>query len=185
MTDWFTTHGGLLARAWQELSAGAGDAITPGHRVVLATLNASGPEARMVVLRGADPQAGTVDIHTDATSCKIGDLRADPRAALHFWCDAQQLQLRLRGNMTITTGPETTDAWASLRTTARFSYGVKPAPGTPIDTSDAYSRIPDPGQFAVLTLCVDDIDIVHLSDDYHRRARYLRAQAWRGTWIAP
>lgn len=186
MTDWFETLDGLLAHAWQQLIEGAGGPETPGHRVVLATLAASGaPETRIVVLRGADRAAGTVAVHTDSKSVKVAELRADPRAALHFWAEPLNLQLRLRGNMQIATGPAVADTWASIRSSARFSYGVKPAPGTPIVHSDAYSRVPDPGQFAVLTLRIDAMDIVHLSDDYHRRALFQRADGWQGQWLAP
>ena len=68
---------------------------------------------------------------------------------------------------------------------ARSSYGVTPQPGTPIPASDAYSRAPNPAQFGVLTMAVEELDVVHLSNDYHRRALYQRSQGWEGGWLAP
>jgi len=184
MTDWFTTLGDLHERAWRELTAGA--EWDTRQRVVLGTIGLSGgPETRIVVLRGADTTAATVAVHTDVGSTKVDELRNNPNATLHHWSDALQLQIRLRGRMKITTGPELADIWAQVPPDARSSYGVTPPPGTPIPASDAYSRAPNPDQFAVLTMTIDEIDLVHLSGDYHRRAVFQRINGWQGAWLAP
>ena len=47
------------------------------------------------------------------------------------------------------------------------------------------ARAPDPAKFAVLTLTLSEADVVHLSDDYHRRALHRRDDGWRGRWLAP
>ena len=186
MSDWSKTLPGFLDRCWAEMTRGVASAQAPMRYVVLATTGLQGgPEARLVALRGADPTAGTAQVHTDIGSVKVAELRVDPRAALHLWDPEAQLQIRLRGTMTIASGAEVAETWARVPPTSRLSYGVTPAPGTPIPASDAYDRTPNQAQFAVMTLHIDEIDAVHLAPDYHRRALYTRADAWTGTWRAP
>ncbi len=186
MSDWSKTLPGFLDRAWAEMDRGVADAQSPMRYVVLSTKGLEGgPEARMVALRGADRTAGTVQVHTDIGSVKVAELRADPRAALHLWDPEAQLQLRLRGKVTISTGADVTETWAKVPPLSRLSYGVTPAPGTPIPASDAYDRAPDAEQFAVHTMHIAEIDIVHLAADYHRRGLYTRSDGWHGVWRAP
>ncbi|MDJ0631432.1 MAG: pyridoxamine 5'-phosphate oxidase family protein [Rhodobacter sp.] len=183
MTDWSKSLEDFHARLWLDLS----NAVTPpARRIVLSTIGRSGgPEARMAVLRAADRGRAEAAIHTDSHSTKIAELHADPRATLHSWNDTLQLQLRLRGVMRIATGDDAAHLWPQVPDGSRSSYGVTPAPGTAIASSDAYSRAPDPGRFAVLTLRIEEIDAVHLSGDYHRRAVFCRRNGWAGAWLAP
>ena len=103
MTDWFTTLDGLYTQSWTELCAGA--AWDTRQRVVLGTIGLTGgPETRIVVLRAANAAAGTVAVHTDIGSTKVDELRANPSAALHYWSEPLQLQIRLRGQIKISTG---------------------------------------------------------------------------------
>ncbi|MDJ0826786.1 MAG: pyridoxamine 5'-phosphate oxidase family protein [Rhodobacter sp.] len=183
MTDWSKSLTGLHERLWQDLA----DALAPpARRVVLSSISlTSGPEARMVVLRAADRGRAEVAVHTDILSTKVAELRADPHATIHSWNETLQLQLRLRGTMRIETGAAVAHLWPRIPDGSRSSYGVTPAPGTPIPASDAYDRTPDQAKFAVLTLEIAEIDAVHLSGDYHRRALYRRQDRWHGAWLAP
>lgn len=185
MAQWFETLNSLHSACWRRMTLDSVQ-LKPTIQTVLATIGTDGaPQARMVVLRGADRQAGIVNVHTDATSVKITELRGDARASIHLWNDAEQLQIRLRGEMSIASGDNAAQHWARVPDGSRSNYGVVPAPGSRIRTSDAYSRVPDPAKFAVLTMQVAEMDVVHLSDDYHRRASYSRADGWRGQWLAP
>ena len=185
MPDWFETLNGLWSASWRLLVVDAAQ-LKPSTRTVLATISHSGaPEARVVVLRGADRQSARIDIHTDAASVKIKELGLDPRASLLIWSDNKQLQLRMRGEISIATGAEARPHWARVPDGSRANYGVTPTPGTAISASDAYTRAPDPAKFAVLTLTLSEADVVHLSDDYHRRALFRRDDGWQGQWLAP
>ncbi len=186
MTDWFTTLDGLWRESWHQLEAVAHDRRSAARHTVLSTIGLSGgPESRITVLRDANQTAGTVVVHTDSTTVKVAELRANPRAALHLWQAREDLQIRLRGHVEIAEGEAVRDLWTRVPNGSRPSYGVEPAPGTPISASDAYTRIINPDHFAVLTLVIAEVDIVHLSADYHRRARYCRADGWTGQWLAP
>ena len=74
----------LYAEVWARLTRGVHDRHAPARHPTLATVTPEGrPQARTVVLRAADKAAGTLDIHTDLRSAKVGDLRVTPFAALH------------------------------------------------------------------------------------------------------
>lgn len=186
MDAWYETLDGLRDGAWRALGDGVRDEAAPMRRVVLATLGRSGgPETRIVALRRADAAAGVVAVHTDTRSVKWDELAACPRVSLLAWDPDPQLQIRLRGTAARTDGAAVAADWAAVPPGSRGSYGVTPAPGTPIAAAGAYDRRPDPARFGVLTVTVAEIDVVLLSLDFHRRASFARTDGWRGTWLAP
>ncbi|SEP63345.1 Pyridoxamine 5'-phosphate oxidase [Loktanella sp. DSM 29012] len=186
MSEWFETLDGLHDRMWQRLSRGVADRKSPARQPTFATVSADGwPEARTVVLRTAQRDTATVEVYTDLHSDKITSLRTTPRAALHIWEDKQHLQIRLQCAVTILTGDAVRDRWNPIPERGRMSYGVTPAPGTPLgDDALAYDKDPDFATFAVLSCAIQRIDLVHLGDD-HRRAAYARADGWQGQWLSP
>lgn len=185
MTDWFETLPGLQTRLWQNLSRGLADRLHPARHPTLATISPDGwPEARTVVLRGADQAAGTLTAHTDLHSAKIDSLRTTPRAALHVWIQKDRLQLRLTCTVALRHGPEVAVEWARVPDLSRQSYGITPAPGTPINGALDYVKAPNVMTFTVLDFTVVHIDAVHLGQ-VHRRARFQREDDWQGQWLVP
>ena len=185
MSEWFETRQGLLAQVWSVLGAGLSLRDAPARQPCFATVSPDGwPEARTVVLRAVDPAAGQVEVHTDLYSGKIASLRAHPMAALHVWDPSDALQIRLQARVMIAHGDAVVGAWDRVPDHSRQSYGVTPAPGTPIDAALDYVKDPDPATFAILTCAVETIDIVHLGD-VHRRASFTRVGDWAGQWLAP
>lgn len=178
-----TTLSAFLDEAWQRLSRGVADRRAGARHPVLATAGAQGPEARMVVLRGADRAAARLTIHTDAASGKVAELRADPRATLLVWEPRAQLQIRMRA--TALLRPGSADEWARVPEGARRVYGGTPAPGTPIPAPDAHAPAAEPTRFLVVDCTLTEIDLLHLGRSRHRRARFTRADAWAGHWVAP
>ena len=185
MSDWWLTLEGIHARLWANLLAGVRDRNAPARHVVLATLGPDGwPEARTVVLRGADRAAALLEVHTDLHSGKVASLAALPRAALHVWDAAEQLQIRVQARVTVHSGAEVAAAWAKVPDPSRQSYGVTPPPGQPIAEALAYEKVPDPATFAILRCQAEAIDAVHLGER-HRRARFERGDGWAGQWLSP
>ena len=185
MTDWFTTHEGILDQVWVTLAEGVSDPAHPARQPTFATVSPDGwPEARTVVLRSADPALATITVHTDLFSDKIKSLTKAPRAALHIWHTGQALQIRMQGEVQIASGPETLSLWDGIPDHAQQSYGVTPPPGTPIKHALDYIKQPDPKSFAVLTCHIGHIDVVHLGE-VHRRASFSRGRAWQGEWLSP
>ena len=175
----------LYAEVWLRLTRGVHDRHAPARHPTLATVTPEGrPQARTVVLRAADKAAGTVDIHTDLRSAKVGHLRATPFAALHVWDTSAHLQLRLEAHVTILTGPNVAAIWAGVPAVSRLSYGSTPAPGQPIAQALDYTKAPDAGSLVVLRLQIATVDTLHLGPN-HRRARFDRETDWAGAWVAP
>lgn len=182
---WAQTLPGLYDQAWTLLARGVRDRRSAARHVVLATVTPQGrPQARTVVLRAADRDAGTLDIHTDLLSAKVADLRATPWAAVHVWDSSAHLQLRLEAEVSILTGAQTVPVWQKVPEPARLSYGSTPPPGHPVPEALAYRKAPDPSVFAILRLTVHKMDLVHLGPD-HRRAEFERHDGWAGQWLAP
>ena len=80
---------------------------------VLATADAGGaPSARMILLKGADAE-GFV-FYTNLESRKSKDLLANPRAAMCFYWDTVDTQVRIEGKVTPVTSQEA-DAYFATR----------------------------------------------------------------------
>lgn len=76
--------------------ADAGEHLLAPHAPVLSTVDSDGaPDARVVILRGAD--AAGFWFSTSADSPKGGQLGAEPRAALTFFWPGRGRQVRVRG----------------------------------------------------------------------------------------
>lgn len=98
-----------LDRAVEKLAAHNPTAMT------LATVDAEGgPDARMVICRGFDAQAGWLVFYTDRSSSKGLQLAAQPRAAAVFYWEPLNLQVRVVGP--ISEAPdEQSDAYFAAR----------------------------------------------------------------------
>lgn len=185
MTDWYETLEGLYDHLWDTLVQGVVDRTHLARHPTIATISPTGwPEARTVVLRGADQILGTISAFTDLHSAKITSLRQTPRAALHLWDESQRLQLRLTCTVQIQHGPDAAQIWAQIPDVSRQSYGISPGPGTAIATALEYVKSPDPATFAVLNCTIIGIDVLHLGQ-VHRRAQFLRSADWHGQWLVP
>lgn len=175
----------IYAQVWSRLLRGVRDRRAPTRHPTMATVTPDGrAKARTVVLRAADKQTSSLEIHTDLHSPKVIELISAPFASLHVWDTKAHLQLRLEANVTILKGEEVAEIWARVPELSRSSYGGSPAPGQPISQALAYNKVPDPESFAVLKLSVHTIDVLHLGE-LHRRARFERSDNWKGVWLAP
>lgn len=185
MTDWHTTLLGLHARAWDILTRGPADRHAPARHIALATTAPDGtPELRTVVLRAADRTTATLDIHTDLRSAKVAALRHTPTAQTLVWDPRARLQIRATGTAIILTGEDAAPLWARVPEASRPAYGATPPPGTPIPEALAYTHTDGAAAFAVIRLTLTTLDLLHLGDS-HRRARFDRADDWRGQWLSP
>jgi hypothetical protein len=167
------------------MGRGVADARAPARHIALATTAPDGaPQVRTVVLRAAEPEAGTIDIHTDLRSAKVAALRARPQAEALVWDRRARLQVRLSGEVAILTGEGAAALWARVPMAARPVYGADPPPGTPIAGALAYASGDGTAAFAVLRLTLGRIEVLHLGER-HRRAAFLRDGNWEGQWLSP
>ncbi|WP_224825729.1 pyridoxamine 5'-phosphate oxidase family protein [Cognatishimia sp. MH4019] len=182
MSDPFHQLDSTLTQVWQRLARGTKDRRAATRNPTLATVGNMGPQARTVVLRAVDPNAKTVEIHTDRRSLKVAELTKNPNAALHIWDAKANLQIRLRCTATLTHADA--EKWAQIPENAQRAYGGSPAPGHEIPRPDAHDPAPNRDDFTTITLHITEIETLHLGSDLHRRARFA-APSWQGHWIAP
>ncbi|MCK0151123.1 pyridoxamine 5'-phosphate oxidase family protein [Marivita sp. S6314] len=175
----------FLELGWQRLTRGVADRRAAARHPVLATVSPDGfPEARTVVLRGANRTGGVVEVHTDSGSDKIASLQARPFAQLHIWDEKVQLQLRLSTSVEITQGAAVAQKWSRVPGGSRMAYGASPKPGTAIPHAHAYEKLASESCFAVLTCTIRQIELMHLADP-HRCAVFKADDGWCGEWRVP
>jgi pyridoxamine 5'-phosphate oxidase len=106
-----------LLAAWL---AEAAKIIRNATAMTLATVDANGrPAARMVICRGFDAASGTFVFYTDRESDKGAELAARPWAALVFYWDAVERQVRAAGPVTDVADAESDAYWAGRPPEAR------------------------------------------------------------------
>jgi len=90
-----------------------------------------------------------------------------------------RLQVRARCRFGL-AGEEETDAiWRSLGAGARRAYGGSPAPGAPLDAPGDHAAEPEAARFRAICGAVDRFDVLYLGADRHRRAVFMRDDAFR------
>jgi len=167
----------LLDMTWTALIRGKADRRHPARHPTLASIGPNGPEMRTLVLRGADRDTATLELHTDALSPKVAQIAADARVALHVWVPNQRLQIRARATAEILPGDPA--LFASLPDFAKANY-AGPIPGaTPdSDTPDTAAE----ARFTRIRCTLTEIDVLLLSEP-HQRALF-KGPDWEGQWIA-
>lgn len=173
----------LVRRVWTELQRATVDRHHEWRTPVLATVDPQGaPQARTVVLRGADAHALQLVFFTDSRSPKVAELQANPDAALVFWSRRLQWQLRVGVRAVVQTeGQQVDAAWARVgQSAAAGDYLSAQAPGSVVDAATTSGTAQH--HFAVVTAQVEHWDWLELSRDGHRRARVVD----RGVeWLVP
>lgn len=85
--------------------------VAEANAMTLATVGDSGPDARIVLLKGAD-ERGFV-FFTDYRSDKGHELEQLPRAALVFFWQLLERQVRIRGEVELVSGAESDQYFAT------------------------------------------------------------------------
>lgn len=189
----------ILAHGWSLLVRGGADRKSPVHTPVIASVDEAGlPNARVMVLRKADPAAASLRLHTDARSPKVAQLDGRPVAVLAYH-PAEQVQLRITGTARVLTDDHVVeDIWNQSTLFARRCYLAEHPPGTPLSEPSSglpawiEGRQPTAEQigparpnFATLWINVTAIDWLYLANSGHRRAVFRSADGWAGEWVAP
>lgn len=176
---------------FRALGRGAAHPRSGYRSPALATVDQHGrPRLRTVILRGFDPLARRLTLHSDIRAAKITELATCPHAALHIWNARAQVQIRLEGRAAVRAGDAARDDWARLPPHRRAAYTVKPTPGTPLDDPAEADRDRfglDAGfvQFAAIDLVIDRLEWLHLGRGGHRRARFTWTDGERAAWLVP
>ena len=174
----------IRQRTWMELERAAQDRHHEWRTPVLATVGKDGtPNARTVVLRGADARLQILQFYTDCRSPKIAELAQEPPAMLVFWSKHLNWQLRVRVAIEIqTTGPQVDAVWEQLsQSSAAGDYLSMDAPGEALPVGlAASSAAPGMHHLAILAAHVQEIDWLELRRAGHRRAAFgTNTWQWR------
>ena len=178
-----------LKFALQMIGRGVQDRRSAFHTPVLSTYSAAGPQARVLVLRAFDPASRTLTFHTDTRSAKLLELDSDPRVALTFYDAARKVQLRINGTCVVHVGDALAhQRWSASRPSSlRCFAGAPPGATSAVPTSglpaQMEGREPELAEladvephFAVLVVCVEQLEWLHL----HTRGQRRAAFAWAG-----
>ena len=195
----------LRADAATALARAVVDAKHEWHLPVITTLGLDGgPEARTVVLRGAEfPDSGTPTLrfHTDRRSGKIEELERDPRVGMLFYERRHKVQVRVSGRACVHVDDQIADqAWARTAVSSRRCYLAPHAPSATLDgwhpnlPEDWRHAVPDEAicetgraNFAAVVVRVETLERLELHHDGHVRSRWR----WTGegsidsSWLAP
>ena len=181
----------------KSLAEAASNRRSPMHTPVVGTPDA---DVRMMVLRAWDAGQGTLRLHTDARSAKVGQIGDGARVGLLFHDPDAKIQIRARGQGRIETDtPAADEAWAASSAYARRCYLASAAPGSATEgpTSGLPHEIegqkpteeqllPARENFALLMVDVDEFDWLWLNHEGHRRASFARKpHGWQGTFVVP
>jgi pyridoxamine 5'-phosphate oxidase len=168
------------------------------HAMTLATATPDGrPSARMVLLRGFDERGFC--FYTNYESRKGAELAANPRAALVFWWDKLERQVRIEGHIERTSRAESEAYFASRPPGSQLSAAASPQSRVIDDraalerrvaelaTTVPDGRLPLPEFWGGYRLVPEVVEFWQgRSNRLHDRLRYRRAgDGWRIERLAP
>lgn len=183
MTRPQTTPDELLHRIWNELQRATVDRHHEWRTPVLATASPQGgPQARTVVLRGADASTSQLVFFTDSRSAKVNELQTTAAAVLVFWSKRLNWQLRVSVQAKVhTEGALVESAWARVsQSAAAGDYLAAQAPGSALHPTAAAEE--GLHHLAVVTAQVEQVDWLELAREGHRRARLVGSTVH---WLVP
>lgn len=155
----------LLTRAAHDRQAGA-----LRWPVLASAARGGGADARMLVLRQFDRENGVLELHSDARSEKIAQLREQPCCTLLFFDARSNIQLGVRACARVHCGDEVARrAFAQAPEGSLDDYRGA-APGARLDDNPARSDEAE-ANFAVIRLVIEAADWLKLDRDGHRRWR--------------
>jgi pyridoxamine 5'-phosphate oxidase len=189
----------VLNDCWTRLIRGIRDRRSPFHTPVIATSDSNGPRQRIMVLRGALREPGTLRFHTDRRSAKFATIGDGARAHVLGYDAGARIQLALGGWIVRADSEINSAAWDVTALASRRCYLAKPAPGTRIESNqsglpeDMLARVPTPEEseagrdnFTALIVTLDRIEWLHLNARGNSRAIFERNQdQWLGSWLIP
>lgn len=187
----------LLGDAATRLALALADRNAAMHAPVVVTADA---DARIMVLRAADPDLAALRFHTDRRAPKAAAIAVDPRLTILAYDPAARVQLRMSGCARVEgDGPVADGAWAVASPLSRRCYLAETGPSAPLPAPG--SALPahlsghrpslaesEAGRdsFAVIVARIDRLDWLRLDSHGGLRARLARTdQGWQGGWIAP
>lgn len=178
----------LLQNALLALKDAAGQVGHAFRTLVLGTLNGNKPELRTIILRDflADPYR--LVFFTHGKSPKVAHIRNNPETACSVYDPVSASQLRINGKTVVHQADEVARHYWPMVPPARYAdYKPHIAPGDPLTTTSIpETSLPPNSFFAVLIMEIQEIDILLIRPEGHKRAYFKKTQQlFRGSWVEP
>ena len=189
-----------LIRSWDQIfraAQGRNDAMrTP----VLATFDGKKIHQRTIVLRKVNVQNRILYYFSDYRAPKIQHLQVDPQLNVVFYSAKKKLQIEASGIGIVAHQDERCRSfWQQINVQGRQSYATDKAPGSlhlqdegfltkdwPKNDSDLSQTEWAFANFALIEMHIDTLDVLHLHQDGHQRARFdWENGEWNGHWVVP
>jgi pyridoxamine 5'-phosphate oxidase len=183
----------IFDEIWSELSKACAErhAFTT---LTLATVDAkNAPQARTIILRGAQSEQGEISFATDIRSQKCADITANNRVALTGYDSTRSIQLRLAGRASINRHEsERQAAFSSLKPHTHYLFTSSQRPGTAITSPSEIHFVSDEQRislaayenFGWVTVEIDQIERLDLRQNPHQRIGFAKhSDEWLANWL--
>lgn len=158
----------------------------PFRYCTLATMDASAPKLRTVVLREVTNSLSIL-FYTDARTQKVKQIQRNPKASLLFYDPIKMIQVTMEGNLKVSPkGDMHVEKWTAISERAKKDYTTTNAPGTPIGHPEMVTHTQNNNHFVILTFIPHTISYLHITKPQHTRAIFHhRKKQWEGVFLTP
>lgn len=190
----------ILNEIWALLSKGVTDRTEDFRLPVVALNSKQGPDARIVVLRGAYKERNVLRFHTDIRSEKIKFIKNKNEIYFLFYNKKRKIQVRAKGVATIHYKDDITkEVWERTQVISRKCYLATNAPGTVSEDptsgiSEQYDGKNVPKEesesgyenFSIIESKINSFEWLYLASKGHRRAKIeLTDTGSKAHWVTP
>jgi pyridoxine/pyridoxamine 5'-phosphate oxidase len=190
----------LWLAAWRLLTRANNDRKHAFRTASVSSVRPDGtPNARTVVMRKADREAGTIRLYTDLRSGKMTDLEAGAQLHWLLWDPKKQLQFGASGTVKRLERGRELERFAQLPKHGRKAYATLNGPGTSLtentdglppnwEAMDESETDYAAANFCVLETVLERAEVLSLDRAQgHRRIRATKDETgnWALKWIVP
>lgn len=150
------------------LTRAASEKKSPWRWPVLATQGGAYPGARMLVVRAFRRNALEIELHTDARSAKLDELRTSRACALLFFDKGSMVQMRVDGRARILEGDARDAAFSRAPEGSMDDYRGR-APGDDPDAPGSTQSGDAAANFAAISVRLERADLLVIARDGHER----------------
>ena len=190
----------ILDEIWALLSKGVTDRKEDFRLPVVVLNSKQGPDARIVVLRGAYKEQNILRFHTDIRSEKIKFIKNNNKIYFLFYNKERKIQVRATGTANIQYKNDITkEVWERIQVISRKCYLATNAPGTvseyptsgipeQYDEKNISKEESENGyeNFSIIESKINSFEWLYLASKGHRRAKIeLTETGSTAHWVTP
>ena len=173
------------------LTNAVGNAKTLFHSPTVSSIDESGINSRVMVLREFNLKKRFMRFHTDYRAPKIKQYKKNNIASVLCYDPILKIQIKLQGIIDVNYHNSITrSAWDGSTTRSKKCYSVKGGSSLKISNPGEYDlkdgNIEDGYMnFAVLIFSFTTLEFLHLKSSGHRRALHTWDDKLQSSWLVP